>query len=279
MRQLDRSRLRRSAGLALIAVMALAPAASARDEEEEQAKLAAAEADEGDSKLSGFLSFDASTNFMSYGLDVWGTGTFDDLTFNPSFGLEWDFGSGVTGNIGTWWDVNDNAESSIGGHGIQEVDVWVGLGYSWEGLSTSVTYQEWMYGGDSERIVDFTLGYDVIGSPSLTVHGRVDGNNGQNAGAVFVLGGGHEFDLGGVASLSPSVNVAFVTDDFYVDGEGGFGYVSTGLGLGIPLSFIPSRYGDWAFQMGGTYYYTDPDNINNPHDNIFVGTFGVGVGF
>jgi hypothetical protein len=247
----------------LVAALATAPAAVAEDEE---------------SRLSGFLTLDADTNFMSYGLDVWATGTVDDLLFHPAFGLAWDLGSGFSANIGTWWDVNDNADSSVGGKAIQEVDVWFGLGYSYEKLSTSVTYQEWMYAGASERIVDFNVALDVILQPSFTVHGRVDGNNGQDEGAVFVLGAGHTFDFD-FLSLSPGANLGFVTEDYYQPDEGGFAYVSAGLKASVPLTFVPAPYGAWDFHMAGTYYYTDPDNINNPHDNIFTGTFGLGLAF
>lgn len=274
MRYLNRILPRLRAGLLFVAAVAVASAASAQDEGRPMV-----DPEEPGSKLSGFMSLDANTNFMSYGFDVWQTGNFGDLDFNPSFGLEWDFGSGFTANVGTWWDVNNNAVSSIGGAGIQEVDVWFGLGYSAGIFSASVTYQEWLYGGDSERILDFILGLDMLLSPTVTIHSRVDGNGTQETGAVFVLSGSHEFALGEFATLSPGVNVAFVTPDYYVADEGGFGYVSLGVGLGVPMTFVPSSYGDWAFQVGGYYYYTSPDNIANTDDNIFTMSFGVGVGF
>ncbi len=232
--------------------------------------------DEPGSKISGNLNLDFNTNFMSYGLDVWGTGDFDDAIFNPSFDLTWDLGEGWTVYGGTWWDVNNNADTSISDV-IQEIDVWVGVGYTVDKLSISLTYQEWMYASDAERIVDLAIGYDTFLSPSLTVHGRVDGNGGQSEGAVFVLGVEHGIDVGPV-SLSFPLNVAFLTEDYYVDGEGGFGYASLGVGGSIPLP-ISAAYGDWSLNAGLTYYYTDGTNIANPDDNIVTSMVGISVAF
>lgn len=230
-------------------------------------------------RLSGTLNFDFDTNFMSYGFDVWQRGTFHQVLFHPSAQLNWDLGKGFNVFIGTWWDVNDNARSDISDR-IQEIDVWGGVGYSWEKLSLSLTYQEWMYGGGSERIVDLGVAYDVFLSPSLIVHGRVDGNGDQEEGVVFVLGLGHTFEgLPYSSSLSFPLNVGFVTEDYYQEDEGGFGYVSFGPQLSIPIGFIPETYGSWSFNTGLTYYYTDPDNIDNSADHILTGKAGISLGF
>lgn len=259
----DRTWKSAAAAAALLLLLAMP---SSADEAEEEAG----------SKISGNLNLDFNTNFMSYGLDVWGTGTFDDAIFNPSFDLTWDLGGGWSVYGGTWWDVNNNADTNISDV-IQEIDVWVGVGYTYEKLSVSLTYQEWMYASDAERIVDLAIGYDTFLSPSLTIHGRVDGNGGQDEGAVFLLGIEHGIDVGTV-SLSFPLNVGFVTEDYYVDGEGGFGYVSAGIGASIPLP-ISSAYGDWSLNAGLTYYYTDDEVIANPDDHILTSMVGVSVAF
>ena len=60
--------------------------------------------------------------------------------------------------------------------------MWLGGGYTYEKLSVSLTYQEWMYADDSERIVDLGFAYDTFLKPSLVIHGRVDGNGAQEDG-------------------------------------------------------------------------------------------------
>lgn len=244
---------------------------------EETADVAAEEAAEPVDHLSGNLLLNINTNFMSYGQDVWQKGTFRDATFNPQFDLKWDFGNGFNVYAGTWWDVNNNADSNIS-DAIQEIDVWLGAGYTYEKLSVSLTYQEWMYADDSERIVDIGLAYDTILKPSLVIHGRVDGNNAQEEGAVFVLGVAHAIELGSFTVNFP-LNVGFVTEDYYQEDEGGFGYASLGALASVPMSFIPEGYGSWTFNTGLTYYYTDDDVIGNDDTNILVGTVGVALAF
>lgn len=261
----------------VVAGVALLVASPTWAEEETEEAATAPVSAEPEDRLSGNLNLVLDSNFMSYGLDVWGTGTFDDALFHPSFDLTWDLGGGFSLYGGTWWDVNNNADTNIS-DSIQEIDVWVGASYVWEKLSVSLTYQEWMYASDSERIVDLGIAYDTILSPSLVIHGRVDGNGAQEEGAVFVLGVGHSFDVGPV-TLDVPLNVGLVTEDYYQDGEGGFGYVSSGLGASIPLSFISEAYGSWSANAGLTYYYTDPDVIGNPDDHILTGTLGVSVAF
>src|SRR5690606_23477150 len=112
--------------------------------------------------VSGTLSFDVNTHFISYGADVWGTGTsWRDPLFNPSFELTLAVTDNLNFIIGTWWDVNDNAQSNIANK-IQEVDVWAGLSYAFEKVTLKLLYQEWMYASQSERIVDFVIAGNVF---------------------------------------------------------------------------------------------------------------------
>jgi hypothetical protein len=279
--------------------LAIAPSAMAQraaDQAEVLSKMP--EEEEAAANISGTLSFDGNTNFMLYGYDVWGTGTFDDVILNPSLSLTWDLGDEWNVHFGTWMDVNNNQPSPIGGpnFGVQEMDVWLGLGKTFGKVSTGVTYQEWLYGGDSERVLDVAIGYDTLFSPSLVIHSRIHGNSGtsndgtrpQNLGSVFVLGAKWDSELGPV-SLSTPVAVAFVTNNFNsrnstdpdagFNAGGGFGYVSLGLQTSTALTFLPAVGGDWTLNVGGTYYYSDPDNVGNADDNIFTMNFGLAMDF
>ena len=223
--------------------------------------------------FSGTLALDVNTHFISYGFDVWGAGNkWNDALFNPSLSLNWDFGNNWSANLGTWWDVNDNAISSIG-ENVQEVDVWAGIAYDAGFVEVGLTYQEWMYGGTSERIVDLALGFDLPLSPSLTIHGRVDpGASGGDNGVVPVLGielpG---LELGPVAMSFP-VTCAFATDGFH-GADGGFAYASAGVGASCPLIW------GWTLNAGVTYYYTNDSVIPNPDESIFTGMIGVSLDF
>lgn len=228
--------------------------------------------------LSGGAALDVNTHFISYGLDVWGAGSsWRDALFNPSAEIAIAFGE-VNLLLGSWWDVNDNAESSIGGS-VQEIDLWIGLNKSFGMVDATIYYQEWMYGGTSERIVDLILGFDVFLSPSITVHGRVDaGASGGDTGVVTVLGIEPGTDLGPV-SVSLPVGVGFATDGFH-GGDSGYAYTYVGLGASLPLAFMGSTYGEWDVHAGVTYYNTNDSVIpGNPDDNFVTGTIGIGVSF
>jgi hypothetical protein len=231
------------------------------------------------SAVSGSLSLDYNSHFISYGADVWGGG--DDLSdaiFNPSLELTFQLTENVSFILGTWWDVNDNAVSDIGGS-IQEVDIWAGLGFGLGPVDVTVLYQEWLYGGESERILDVILGIDAPLSPTLTLHNRLtEGASDGDTGLVAVLGLEHGFEFGPVEFAIP-LNVAGATDGFH-GGDSGFAYASLGLNATLPLSVIDEKLGAWNLHGGFTYYVTDEDVIpNNPDDNFLTASFGIGIDF
>jgi hypothetical protein len=225
--------------------------------------------------VSGTLALMVNTHFISYGADVWAAGLeWDDVLFNPSFELTIDLGGGFGFIIGTWWDVNDNADSNIG-DAIQEVDVWAGLSYATGPLTFTLLYQEWMYASDSDRIVDFKVAFDTLFSPYILIHGRVDAGPTPDEGIVGVLGGSYGFEAGPVSFTIPA-SVAFATDDYF-GGDGGFAYASTGLSASVPLPFLP---GEWSFSAAVNYYYTMSDVYpSNPDENIVTGTTGLTLSF
>ena len=232
------------------------------------------------SAVSGTMSLDVNTHFISYGADIWGAGSnWTDALFNPLLELSFALNDQLTLSVGTWWDVNDNIPSSIGGN-IQEVDVWTGLSYETGILTTSLTYQAWMYGSSTEQIVDLIFALDMPLSPSLTIHGRVDpGASGGDNGVVPVLGIEIPIVESDSFTLSAPVNVAAATDGFH-GGDGGFAYTSAGLAASVPLKFMSGDLGEWALNAGVTYYYTNSDVIpNNPDDSFLTGSLGVSVSF
>ena len=232
------------------------------------------------SAVSGVISLDVNTHFISYGADIWGAGNdWADALFNPLVEISFALNDNLTLSFGTWWDVNDNASSNIG-DSIQEIDVWAGLALTTGKLTTSLVYQEWLYADESERIVDLIFALDAPLSPSLTLHGRVDeGASGGDTGVVAVAGIEIPLIDSDHFSLGIPVNVAAATDGFH-GGDGGFAYASAGLGASVPLSFISSDLGEWALNAGVTYYYTDSDVIpNNPDESFVTGSLGVSVSF
>ncbi|HHY85102.1 MAG TPA: hypothetical protein GYA07_06155 [Verrucomicrobia bacterium] len=226
--------------------------------------------------VSGTLSFVADTHFISYGQDVWGAGNeWNDVLFHPSLELTFDLGRGFKGILGTWWDVNDNAATSIGRKDVQEIDVWVGLGYEVQNFTFTLLYQEWMYGGQNERIVDFKVGYAHWLNPSLTLHARVDDELPFDTGLVTVLGVAPSKEFG-IVTVSVPVNVSFDTDNYH-GGDAGFGFVSIGVSAGVPLTFVK---GNWSLNAGITYYHTNDKVIPvNPDEDFVTGSLGVSLAF
>lgn len=244
-----------------------------------------------DSIVSGSLSFDLNSHFISYGFDVWGGGRSfgGDSTFNPSLELNWALTDNFTAILGTWWDVNNNVGSAIGGD-LQEVDIWAGGSYAFGDLSVTALYQAWMYAGDTEHILDISLAYDCFLSPSLTFHNRLD--NGAafgDTGTVLVAGIEEGFDLGPVSFAVPVNAGFFLSDGFHAttalapvltDADSGFGYVSIGLNATYPIACIDPKFGEWDIHGGVTYYHTEEDVIPlNPSDTFFTWTVGIGCSF
>lgn len=242
--------------------------------------------------ISGTLNLDFNTHFISYGADVWADGdSMSDPNFNPSLEIALQLPAGFTATLGTWWDVThkggdlNDGTATIGGR-VKEVDVWAGLAYNVGDFTAKVAYQAWIYGNDTEDILDLTLSYATFLNPSLTIHHRLDqGAANGDEGTVLVLGLSHSIEAGPVTIAFP-LNIAyFVDDDFHnaaVNGgsDNGFGYGSIGVTATLPLSFISEAYGEWSLRAGVTYYVTDQEVIpNNPEGDFFTANVGLTVAF
>jgi hypothetical protein len=263
--------------------------------------------------ISGVLKLDFNTHFISYGSDVWGDGSsMSDPTFNPMVELAFALPADLTLTLGTWWDVNSKIDSAIGGR-IQEVDVWTGLSYSIDKLTISATYQAWMYGSDTENILDVKFAYDTFLSPSLTIHQRLNqGAAVGDEGTILLVGLSHSIEAGPVTVSFP-VNIAyFATEGFHqnavaalpatpavppalgvpgipampavpaiAEADDGLGYLSIGVAAALPLNpYIGDAYGDWTLNGGLTYYITDDGVIpNNPQDSFLTANLGLALSF
>jgi len=238
--------------------------------------------------VSGVLNLDFNTHFISYGSDVWGDGDrMSEPEFNPSLELAFALPAGFTATLGTWWDVvpsSKGGDSPIGGR-LQEVDVWAGLAYTVGDFTSKVTYQNWMYGSDTEDILDVSFSYACFLNPSLTIHNRLDqGAANGDEGTVLVLGISHSIEAGPV-TISFPLNIAyFVDDDFHNSAanggsDNGFGYGSIGVTANYDLAFLKS-VGDWSIHGGLTYYVTDQDVIpNNPEGDFLTANLGLTLKF
>ena len=237
----------------------------------------------GESKLSGTLSFDANSHFISYGSDVWGAGTSatEGWTFNPSFSVDYALTDAISLNAGFWADINDNV-SGVGFDG-QEIDIWLGASYT-SGIATySVTFQSWQYAGASEEVLDLGISLDTFLNPSITLHQRLGaGASGGDEGTFLVAGIEESFTIADKYTFSVPVNVGYSVDDDYHAGfhstgttDSGFAYVSIGLQSSIPLTEYSS------FNYGVTYYIRDEDVVgdNSGADNFFTYNAGVSLSF
>ncbi|MGJ8634159.1 MAG: hypothetical protein ACSHX7_09590 [Luteolibacter sp.] len=239
-----------------------------------------------DDVVSGSLSLDANSHFMSYGLDVWGDGdSLTDISFNPSLELAFALPGDFTFVLGTWWDINSKNNGTVNnpiGSKIQEVDIWAGVSKDFGPVSVGLTYQAWAYGNTTEDVLDLSIGVDTFLSPSLTVHQRLDpGASGGDKGTVLVLGLEQGFDVGPVAISFPFSIAYFTEEGFHGGGDSGLGYGSIGVAFSVPLStFIGDGYGDWDLHGGVTYYVTDQQVIPiNVEGDFLTANLGLGLSF
>lgn len=223
--------------------------------------------------VTGTLSLAVDTHFVSYGQDIWAAGnSFSDPLFHPLLELGFDLGGGWTAIIGTWWDVNDNAPTTIGSS-IQEIDVWGGFSYAVDDWKFTLLYQSWNYAEQIEHIVDFKIAYsDGVLNPFLLLHGRVADEISFDTGLVTQLGIGPSKSFGKL-TLGLPISVAFDTDNFH-GGDAGFSFASAGVSATYAMTKNISA------NIGVTFYHTNDSVIPvNPDSDFFTGTAGITIAF
>jgi len=237
-----------------------------------------------DDVISGVLTLSANSHFISYGNDVWKDGSsMSDLGFNPSLEFTFKLPSNFSLILGTWWDVNSKGAPSIGGD-IQEIDVWAGIGWSYDKFSITTTYQAWNYNQSTEQILDVKLAYACFLNPSLTFHNRLDiGGSGGAKGTIAVLGVSHTVEAGPFSISFPANFAAILGDNYYggdAGSDGGYAYTSVGVQASYPLAFMGECYGKWSLTGGVTQYWTNGTVIpGNPTNNFLTYNFGLAANF
>ena len=236
-----------------------------------------------DDVISGTLSLDANSHFISYGNDVWGDGnSLSHPTFNPMVEIAFDLPNDLTLTFGTWWDMNSKITPSAIGGKIQEIDLWTGLSYTYEKFTIGVTYQAWNYASSTEQIIDVGLEYDCFLSPSLLFHNRLDaGGSGGADGTVMVLGLSHSMELGPVSVSFPVNFATFLGKNFHnatLGADSGYGYTSAGVNASYPLTFLGDTYGSWDLHGALTYFWTNNSvTVNNPENSFLTWNAGLGA--
>lgn len=225
--------------------------------------------------VTGNLTVNYDTHFISYGQDIWGGGSsWNDALVHPSLELDFNLGKGLQFYVNTWMDVNDLGVTSIGKY-IQEVDINVGFYYTMDKWKFQLGYGAWNYAGQTESIIDGKVSYsDGLFNPFLMLHGRVGigSNIGLDNGLVTQVGIAPSKTWGKVTASLP-ITVSFDTDNFH-GGNAGFAYVSAGPQFSIALSKHISA------NLGATYYHTNDNVIStNPASDFVLGTAGFTVAF
>jgi len=119
--------------------------------------------------------------------------------------------------------------------------------------------------------------------------GAPDNGNTKKLGQYYEVGIAPAFTFMKSSAYAPTVTIPLTTgwgsNGFYGTG---FGYFSAGATLSVPLAFIPSGFGAWTANVGGTYYFEGPgpryvagvgtfSNANRENVGVYFG--GVGLTF
>jgi hypothetical protein len=226
--------------------------------------------------LTGNLTINYETHFISNGLDVWGVGTsWSQWFIHPSLELDFNLTKDLQFYVNTWWDVNGQIPGTIGKY-IQEVDVNAGFYYTWDKLKFQLGYGAWNYNHGTEGVIDGKVSYtDPYGlNPFVALHARVTpGGSGFDNGFLAQVGFAPS-KTWGAFTLALPVTVDFDTTRDYAGGSAGFGYVSVGLSASYALTKHV------ALNLGVTYYHTDSSVFpTNPKDDFVTGLAGFTISF
>lgn len=201
--------------------------------------------------------------------------------------------------VGTWNSVHSNKTlaSGSGPSNWYESDVYpsVSVGFA-GGLATSLTYQ--VYTGPNGSFatiqnLDLDVAWDdsefwdgPFGlAPSATLSFELDRTNFGDEKGTY-LGFGLEpnvtvfEDEAYPLTIAAPLALGLSLGDYYEipeEGDDTFGYFSFGLGLSVPLAFIPTDFGSWSTSLGIDVYVLG-DNLKEANfgDSPYpVGTLGV----
>ncbi len=201
--------------------------------------------------------------------------------------------------LGIWNSVQSEQTLAEPNHPAQwyELDGYAGLATNVYGnLGAGVTYIAYTYPNGSYATVqeiDATLEYDdseLLGAmsmqPSVTFAFEVDGSNSlsgdESIYAELDVEPSYTFmqDSDYPVTLSAPLSLGLSLSDYYQPAGGSddtFGFLSFGMGVGVPLGFVPENYGTWGVALGVNGLYLN-DNLAavNEGDNLYpVGTFSL----
>ena len=225
--------------------------------------------------LTGSISLDMNSHFISYGANVHGNGDNPDWSFHPALSINYAINDQWTFTTGFWLDVNDNPtpDNASPSFETRETDVWVGLSYTTGITTISGTFQNWQYAGASEEVFDLGISLDTFLSPSLTIHKRFNaGGSGGFEGTFAVLGFKHGFDVTDDFSVSVPVSIGWALDEFHTT-EDGYGFASVGLQGSLAIN------ADSSFNFGVSHYDTDSDVTGRADDSFFTYNAGFSYDF
>jgi hypothetical protein len=225
---------------------------------------------------------------------------YGDLTFKlwdgvPAFG-------DLALTIGTWNSLH-GGPTGIDGPNVDpkiwyESDFYTKVGWTmFEDFSAGIIYTAYMSPNDAFGTVQelaLGLGFDdskLLGpfalNPSLLVAFEVKGqaDGGDHKGIYLQTGitPSYTFSPNSTypVTLSLPLLVGLSVDDYYEFGTGDdstFGYFQGGVGLAVPLAFIPASFGSWQLKTGVNVLHLGGNlrDVNKDRDRTeIIGTVGI----
>jgi len=284
------------AAMALGAVAVAAPAYA-------QTPAAPAEAKPNTGRVSLSGGVDWTTDYYFRGIRQedkdWIFQPYGDVTFKlvegtPTFG-----NLGLT--VGLWNSLH-GGPTGVDGNRTDpdlwyESDFYTKLGWTFfEDFSSAITYTAYMSPNDSFGTVQelaFSLGYNdskLLGpfalNPSVLVAFELKGqaDAGRHRGVYLQTGitPGYTFNAKGTypVTLTVPLLVGLSLSDYYEFGTGKddtFGFLQVGVGVSVPLAFIPASFGSWTIK-GSVNMLHLGDNlkaVNNNDGTEVIGTIGL----
>jgi hypothetical protein len=179
-----------------------------------------------------------------------------------------------------------------------ESDFYTRVGWTmFEALSANIVYTAYMSPNSAFTTVQelaFGFGYDdtkFLGPFALNpsallafeVKGQADGGDRKGVYLQLGLAPGYTFAAESKypVTLSVPLLVGLSLDDYYEFGTGRdttFGYFQGGVGLSVPLAFIPASFGSWTLKTGVNVLYLNGNvrDVNKDRDRTeIIGTVGL----